>query len=717
MGNSVYVASVEGFTGKSTVALGVLHQLSRRVERIAVFRPIVRADTAKHGGRDYVLDLLTSHDAVALPYDESAGVTYDQVHEDPDAALDTIVRRYHAVADQADAVVVVGSDYTDVGTPTEFSYNAKIAANLGAPVLLVVNGFGRTPHDVRAIADMAAVELSANHGSLFAVIANRVGTDQLDPVVAALAGVGAPAFALPEEPILSQPLVGDLLAPVQGRLLSGDPQLLAREVTGLMIAGMTMPNVLDRLFEGAAVVTAGDRPEVVLGVLMAHASRNFPQISAIVLNGGFELPDQVQRLIEGLGVTLPILETDLGTQATAAALTAVRGRLTKDSPRKVDTALGLFDQYVDGRALLDQLAVARSSAVTPLMFEHQLLDQAVSDRRHIVLPEGDEDRILRAADVLLRRGVADLTLLGDPIAISAKAAAIGVDVATARVLNPEDDELTEQFAAEYHRLRRHRGTDLERARELVRDVSYFGTMMVQLGLADGMVSGAAHTTAHTIRPALEVVRTVEGVSVVSSVFFMCLQNQVLVYGDCAVNPDPTAEQLADIAISSAATAVAFGIEPRVAMLSYSTGTSGSGTDVEKVSKATAIVRERVPQLLVEGPIQYDAAIDSAVARTKLPDSPVAGRATVFVFPDLNTGNNTYKAVQRSANAVAVGPVLQGLRKPVNDLSRGATVRDIVNTVAITAIQAQQGIRAPEQRAQRPADRSGPATAPSESGVR
>jgi phosphate acetyltransferase len=688
MGSSVYVASVEGTTGKSTVALGVLHQLSRRVGRVAVFRPIVRADTATHGGRDYVLDLLISQDAVTHSYDDGVGVTYDEVHNDPDAALDTIVQRYHAVAEQADAVVVVGSDYTDVGTPTEFSFNAKIAANLGAPVLLVLNGFTRTPHDVRAIADMAAAELAANHGSLFAVIVNRASDG--GPLVAALDGVGAPAFAIPEEPLLNQPLVADLLAPIDGRLLSGDPQLLNREVTGLMIAGMTMPNVLDRLFEGAAVVTAGDRPEVVLGVLMAHASRNFPQISTVILNGGFELPPQVQRLIEGLGVTLPIIETDLGTQAVSTKLTAVRGRLTKDAPRKIDTALALFDQYVDGQALLDQLALARSSAVTPLMFEHRLVDRAVSDRRHIVLPEGEEERILRAADVLLRRGVADLTLLGDPTTISAKAASLGVDVSAATVVHPEHSELTERFAAEYHRLRQHRGVDLDRARELVRDVSYFGTMMVQLGLADGMVSGAVHTTAHTIRPALEVVKTVPEMSVVSSVFFMCLQDRVLVYGDCAVNPDPNAEQLADIAISSAGTAVAFGVEARVAMLSYSTGSSGTGTDVEKVSKATNIVRERMPQLPVEGPIQYDAAIDSAVARTKLPDSPVAGRATVFIFPDLNTGNNTYKAVQRSANAVAVGPVLQGLRKPVNDLSRGATVRDIINTVAITAIQAQQG---------------------------
>lgn len=691
MGSSVYIASVEGYTGKSTVALGVLQQLSRRVERVSVFRPIVRPDTALYGGRDYVLDLLTSHDAVSLSYDECVGVTYDEVHADPDAALDRIVQRYRHVAERGDPVLIVGSDYTDVGTPTEFSYNARIAANLGAPVLLVLNGSGRTPENLHTLIDMATAELTANHGSLFAVIANRVSRDELDQAVAAVGGAGVPAYGIPEEPLLSAPAVADLVSAVDGQLLSGDPRLLSREVSGLVVAGMTMPNVLDRLFEGAAVITAADRPEVVVGVLMAHASQNFPQVSAIFLNGGFALPPQILRLIEGIGSTMPLIETGLGTHAASTALTAVRGRLTKDSPRKVDRALALFDQHVDGPALLDRLEVARSGAVTPLMFEHQLIDEAVAQRKHVVLPEGEEERILRAADVVLRRGVADLTLLGDPVVISAKAATLGVDISAARILSPDDEELGERFAQEYHRLRQHRGVDLDKAREVVRDVSYFGTMMVQLGLADGMVSGSVHTTAHTIRPALEVVKTLPGVSVVSSVFFMCLENQVLVYGDCAVNPDPTAEQLADIAISSAATAAAFGVEPRVAMLSYSTGTSGSGTDVEKVSKATGIVRERAPSLLVDGPIQYDAAIDSAVARTKLPDSEVAGRATVFIFPDLNTGNNTYKAVQRSANAVAVGPVLQGLRKPVNDLSRGATVRDIINTVAITAVQAQYGV--------------------------
>ena len=690
MCTSVYVASVEGYTGKSAVALGVLDALSRRVERVGVFRPIVRNDRATaRGERDYVLDLLIAHEAVTLGYEECTGVTYDDVHADPVAALDTIVERYHRVAEQCDAVVVVGSDYTDVATPTELAYNARIAANLSSPILLVLNGADRTADDLVTLADIATGAISANHATLFAVVANRVTAPDPAGVATALTRAEVPAYAIPNDPLLSAPSVADLMPACDGTLVSGDPALLDREVLGLLVAGMTMPNVLDRLFEGAVVVTAGDRPEVVLGVLMAHLSANFPQVSAIVLNGGIELPAQVARLLEGIGATMPIIATDLATQETAAALTAVRGRLTVTSPRKIAAALALFAQHVDGVALLDRLDVSRTTAVTPLMFEHQLVDVAAGRRRHIVLPEGEEDRILRAADLLLRRGVADLTLLGDPIRISAQAASIGVDVSAATLLDPRTSELTDRFAEEYAERRKHGGSDPGVALVGVRDESYFGTMMVELGLADGMVSGAAHTTAHTIRPALEIVRTVPGVSVVSSVFLMCLENQVLVYGDCAVVPDPTAEQLADIAISSAATAAAFGIEPRVAMLSYSTGSSGAGSDVEKVSAATALVRDRAPDLLVEGPIQYDAAIDPAVARTKLPHSPVAGRATVFIFPDLNTGNNTYKAVQRSAGAVAIGPVLQGLRKPVNDLSRGATVRDIVNTVAITAIQAQQ----------------------------
>lgn len=711
MTHNVYIATVEGFTGKSAVALGVVEQLSRRVERVGVFRPIVRTPTGHDGPdsaareHDYVLDLLVSHVAVTMTYEECAGVSYDEVHADPDAAMDRILERYHQVADQCDVVVVVGSDYTDVVAPAEFAFNAQIAANIAAPVLLVLNGFDRDVDQLRTAADLTAAELTTHHVRLCGIMVNRVRGAARSEIVAALAQEGVPAYAVPEEPLLSAPSVASLMTACDGRLIGGDPDLVSREVSGLVVAAMTLPHVLDRLFEGALVITPGDRPEIVLGVLSAHSSANFPQISGIVLNGGLDLAPQVQRLLDGLSVSLPIVATELGTHSATTVLTNRRGRLDKDSPRKIATALSLFADHVDGEELLDLLEVAHTSAVTPLMFEHQLLDTARADPRHIVLPEGEDDRILRAADLLLRRNIVELTILGDPREVQARAAAIGVDLSAAQLLNPlgRDDsgdsgiaELRERFAEEYQQRRAHKGIDLERAREIVVDSSYFATMMVELGLADGMVSGAAHTTAHTIRPALEFVRTVPGVSVVSSVFFMCLSDQVLVYGDCAINPDPTAEQLADIALASAETAAAFGVEPRVAMLSYSTGSSGTGTDVEKVTRATALVRERAPGLLVEGPIQYDAAIDASVAAKKLPDSAVAGRATVLIFPDLNTGNNTYKAVQRSAGALAVGPVLQGLRKPVNDLSRGATVRDILNTVAITAIQAQQQDHRPEQ---------------------
>ncbi|MBN9182673.1 MAG: phosphate acetyltransferase, partial [Microbacterium sp.] len=382
------------------------------------------------------------------------------------------------------------------------------------------------------------------------------------------------------------------------------------------------------------------------------------------------------------------LATDFGTYETALRIMGTRGRLAADSQRRYDTALSLFEQHVDVEELTVALGVARSTVVTPLMFGYRLIERARSDRKRIVLPEGDDDRVLRAAATVLARGIADVTILGDETEVRTRATELGLDLEAAQILSPFDPEHVERFAREYERLRAHKGMTYARAADTVTDVSYFGTMMVHLGLADGMVSGAAHTTAHTIRPAFEIIKTKPGVSVVSSVFLMALADRVLVYGDCAVVPDPTSAQLADIAISSAATAQQFGIEPRVAMLSYSTGESGAGADVDKVREATALVRERAPELLVEGPIQYDAAADAAVAKAKLPGSSVAGRATVFVFPDLNTGNNTYKAVQRSAGAVAIGPVLQGLNKPINDLSRGALVEDIVNTIAITAIQAQ-----------------------------
>ena len=669
--------------------------------RVGVFRPIARSVSE----RDEVLELLLAHDGVHLDYEDCIGVTYDDVRSDPDRALSTIVARFKAVEAQCDAVVIIGSDYTDVGSPAELGYNSRIAANLGVPVLLVLSGrdqqrqaeqlgttTARVPSAVGQIAALALSELDAERAELFAVIVNRADPAVLDEIVesvrAVRPGKDTPVWAMPEDRMLVAPSIRGILAAVDGRLIKGDADRLTREALSIVVAGMSMVNVLPRLTEEAVVVIPADRTEVLLATLLADASGTFPRVAGIILNGPFPLPEPIVRLLDGFSSTVPIIATDLGTYDTAVQVMGARGRISPDSRARYDRALGLFQTHVDIAELTTQLGLAESRVVTPLMFEYALIERARSDRRRIVLPEGDDDRILRAAATLIARDVADLTILGDEAAVRARATELGIDIAAVQVISPNDPQLVERFATEYAKLRAHKGITLAQAADTVTDVSYFGTMMVHLGLADGMVSGAAHTTAHTIRPSFEIIKTKPGVNVVSSVFLMALADRVLVYGDCAVIPDPTSEQLADIAISSAATATQFGIEPRVAMLSYSTGESGSGADVDKVRAATALVRERAPELLVEGPIQYDAAADAAVAKAKLPDSAVAGRATVFVFPDLNTGNNTYKAVQRSAGAVAIGPVLQGLNKPINDLSRGALVDDIVNTVAITAVQAQ-----------------------------
>ncbi len=694
MSNSIYVAAPEGLTGKSMVAVGMIEALTRTVRSVGVFRPVVRS-----GRQDEILEILVSQPGITQTYDEAVGITYAELHADADAALHVLVEKYAAIKEKYESVVILGSDYTETTSPTELTFNARVAANLSAPVILVVSGRNRTPEEIRSAAEGGLAEFQAHHAKVIAVIANRVSSldrasseevppAELEAVRTELAKLpGVVTAALPADRLLAAPRLRAQFEAVDANLVLGNPELLERESQDILVAAMTLPNVLRRLTPESTIIMPGDRSDMLPGLLLAHASGSFPQLAGIILLGGYEIPDTIARLINSIHNELPIGMTELGTFTAADRMFRLEGAMTS-SGRKVEVARRLFSEHVDVPALLLALEVHRSEVMTPLMFEHQLQDIARNDRRTIVMPESTDDRILESADILLRRGVANLILLGDAQAIKLRATHLGLGLLGVQVVNPNDPELVEKFAAEYARLRAHKGVTLEQAREKLKDLSYFGTMMVHLGMADGMVSGAINTTANTIRPSLEFIKTKPGVNVVSGSFLMCMPDRVVVYADCAVNPDPTAEQLADIAISSAETAVAFGIEPRVAMLSYSTGTSGTGADVDKVRAATEIVRERRPDLALEGPIQFDAAVDAAVARTKLPDSKVAGRATVFIFPDLNTGNNTYKAVQRSSGAVAIGPVLQGLKRAVNDLSRGALVEDIVNTVAITAIQAQ-----------------------------
>ncbi|MFT3859958.1 phosphate acetyltransferase [Micropruina sp.] len=684
MTRTIYVAAPEGQTGKSVVALGLLDTLLREVESVGVFRPLVSA-----GQHDDILEMLLALPGINLTYDDAVGITYDEMRADPESALTTLVEKFGRISPRFDAIVVLGSDYADVTSPTELAFNADIAANLNAALLLVVNGFERDVREIRDAADAALSEFTAHHVQTIGVIANRVDPAILDETSDALRQLThLVVAALPSEPLLIAPTLRAQFEAVGATQVLGNPDLLDRESQDAIVAAMTLPNVLSRLVTEATVLMPGDRSgDLLPGLILAHHSGSFPQLTGVILTGGYPIPENVVKLFDGMHLDLPIGMTDKGTYTTAQDVFNTRGHFTS-SPRKVEVARRIFAERVDSAELIKALEVPAASVVTPLMFGYQLNELARRHRRRIVMPESTDDRILESASILLQRGVADLTLLGDPVTIKTRASAMGWVLDGVDIVNPDDPELVEQFSAEYARLRAHKGISLEQAREKMKDLSYFGTMMVHLGMADGMVSGAINTTANTIRPSLEFIKTKPGVKVVSGSFLMCMTDRVHVYADCAVNPDPTAEQLADIAISSAETAIAFGIEPRVAMLSYSTGTSGSGADVDKVRQATEIVRERRPDIALEGPIQFDAAVDPDVAKTKLPNSPVAGKATVFIFPDLNTGNNTYKAVQRSSGAVAIGPILQGLKKAVNDLSRGALVDDIVNTVVITAIQAQ-----------------------------
>ncbi|GFH35630.1 phosphate acetyltransferase [Streptomyces pacificus] len=683
----MYVTGIDRGDGRQVVDLGVMELLTRQVDRVGVFRPLV------HDDPDRLFDLLRvryrlSQDpatAYGMEYHEAAAL---QAEKGTDELVSRLVDRFHEVARDYEVVLVLGTDFRATQLPDELALNARLANEFGASLIAVVGGKDQPAEAVRAEAGNAHRAYEVLGCDILAVIVNRAAAEDRDEIAGRLtARLPVPCYVLPDEPALAAPTVTQVSQTLGAAVLLGDDSGLARDVLDFVFGGAMLPNVLSALKPGCMLVTPGDRADLVIGALAAH-SAGTPPIAGLLLTLDERPDDSVLTLASRLAPGTPVISVPGGSWPTAAELFSLEGRLNAATPRKAETALGLFERHVDTAGLLARVEVARTGRVTPMMFEHDLLEQARADRRRVVLPEGAEERVLRAADVLVRRDVCDLTLLGDPDVIRRKTADLGIDLTGVQLIDPASSELRQRFAELYAQLRAHKGVTVELAYDVVSDVNYFGTLMVQEGLADGMVSGSVHSTAATIRPSFEIIRTRPGASVVSSVFFMCLADRVLVYGDCAVNPDPDAEQLADIAVQSAATASRFGVEPRIAMLSYSTGTSGSGADVDKVREATKLVRERRPELRIEGPIQYDAAVEPSVAATKLPDSEVAGRATVLVFPDLNTGNNTYKAVQRSAGAVAVGPVLQGLRKPVNDLSRGALVSDIVNTVAITAIQSQ-----------------------------
>jgi phosphate acetyltransferase len=697
MTNSIYLTTIVPYSGKSLVSLGITELLLRRTPRVGIFRPVIEVPPDK--GCDKNIELLIEYYDLDLDYEDTYAFYRHEVADLMaeglyDEVLDKIIEKYKILEEKCDFVLCIGSDFEEGGSAVEFNYNADIARNLGSPVLLVANGADQTIDHIINEVKIAIETFEESGCQILGAVVNRTDPEIIDDLLDAmeeeLPTEHELVSVIPSRDRLSSPTLKEIADYMDARVLYGDDKLENLAFNYLVIA-MEIANYLPYLKKNSLLITPGDRSDVLLSALQAHQSLNYPKIAGILLTGGFKPPDSVDLLLTGLSDIVPILSVPEDTYNTSMRIGHVRSYISADASAKIRLSLRLFDRHVDTVALENQLVALPDQGITPRMFIYSLIQQAKSNKQHIVLPEGTDERILRASASLRRHDVVDITFLGNQEEIQNAIYKLGLtrELGEVPIIDPVKSPKYREYAQSLVELRKHKGMNMDMALDQMSDVAYYGTMMVLKGDADGMVSGAAHTTQHTIRPALQFVKTKPGVSIVSSVFFMALPDRVSVYGDCAVIPNPDAEQLASIAISSAETAQRFGVIPRVAMLSYSSGESGTGEDVEKVRQATQLAQERRPDLLIEGPIQYDAAVSPDVAAKKMPDSEVAGKATVLIFPDLNTGNNTYKAVQRETGAIAIGPVLQGLKKPVNDLSRGCTVEDIVNTVAITAIQAQE----------------------------
>lgn len=699
MANKLYVAATEPRSGKSAIILGLMELLTRNIKKVAFFRPLIGVDHDR-GEHDNTINLIKSQYNLPAAYEEMYGYTVKEANHllsmgKNTEFLDGIMAKYNNLVHKSDFVLCGGVELEGATASFDFDINVDIITNLGCPVVLVAGAKMRNPEDVVRSVKVYHESLEARKCDIVATIINRVSPDYLEAVEKRLAekdiGMGQLIYVIPDDENLGNPSVGEVARLLNAEILYG-AENLTRHIRKFTIAAMQLRNLLERIDYGSLIITPGDRSDVVLACLAAVQSSTMPNISGIMLTGGLVPEASVQKVIEGFPDTVPIISVGEDTYQAAIRVDKIHATITPDNTRKIIQAVAVFEKHIDTEELSDKIIQTKTTMVTPKMFESQILQRAKADKRHIVLPEGEDDRILRATEILLRREVVDVTLIGNEDKVRERISSLGLHLDSAIIIEPQKSPFFDDYVRTYYELRKAKGVTFDTARDIMDDCNYYGTMMIYKGHADGMVSGAIHTTADTIRPAFQFIKTTPDCSVVSSVLLMCLDDRVLAYGDCAVNPVPTAEQLAEIALSSARTAQLFGITPRVAMLSYSSGRSGKGDQVEKVRQATEIAIEKAavlyPGLEIEGPIQYDAAVDPIVARTKMPESKVAGRATVFIFPDLNTGNNTYKAVQRSAGAVVIGPILQGLKKPVNDLSRGCLVPDIVNTVAITAVQAQ-----------------------------
>jgi phosphate acetyltransferase len=690
---SIYIASIEPRSGSLLVATGIMEMLKGNFKKVAFFRPIIPDDMTYDDNITFMLE----HFQLDIPYESCVGFQVSEyiqayARDEEELLHEALIDKVSKLHATYDFVLIEGYPRDLFSHTFDFDINLIIARNLGSAFIPVLNGHQKTTSEILNEVHIVTENIIEEECNLMVTFVNRCDEDAI-PTLQEKVDTQLPeqtVFFIKDSHELDRPTLEEIANHLDAKLIVGDTSQLQRLVYGKKIAAMGAENYLNHIQNGDLVIVPGDRSDIILLSLLSYHAKSHPNLSGIILSAGVSLSQSILTLIEDFDtVGIPLLLVQSDSYQTAIAVETLPPSISAGSLRKITIAKALFDEAVDKEKLQTYFTQKQTDIITPMMFQYRLVEQAKSNLQHIVLPESSDERILHATEIILRRKIARITLLGDPEEIIQRSKRLGIDISDATILDPTDATLQKRFSERFYTLRKAKGLTRNAAEDAMTHLSYFATMMVYEGMADGMVSGATHTTADTIRPALQIIKTKPGIHIVSSVFFMLLETRVLVYGDCAINLDPTAEELAEIAISSAQTAQQFGIEPKVALLSYSTGSSGSGPEVEKVRKATQLAQQMQPDLPIEGPLQYDAAIDKEVARKKMPHSQVAGEATVFIFPDLNTGNNTYKAVQRSSGALAIGPVLQGLRLPVNDLSRGCLIDDIVNTVAITAVQAQE----------------------------
>ena len=697
---NIFIAPTGLDSGLTSISLGLIRALDAHGLKVGFLKPIA----------PHYQDVERSTHLVrnALQINTPDPMQLDQVQQRiSDGAIDRVLEdivAMHAVTSGDCDVMLIEGLVPDRSEPYTAKLNASIVKSLNTEVLLVSNGCNRTLADVRSELRLQISIYGGEQANILGCLVNKAGNtiynkgipsaeifdEQVNESMPDYSQLNLPSCPLlgviPWKSELNSPRIIDIARSLKSEvLLEGD--LSTRRVSRIVLGARTLGNIINTLRPNTLVVTPGDRYDIIVAAAMA--ARNGVPLAGILLTNGITPADNLIELCRGAVETgIPILKTNLDTYTTAQHLTQMDTQVAMDDSDRVQFIMDTISENLNIESLMKQLGEPHPSRLSPAAFRYQIVEKARAANKRIVLPEGEEPRTIQAAAICQSRGIANCVLLGDPERIHLIAQANEVELpAGLQIINPND--VRHNYIAGMVELRKHKQLTEPMAAAQLEDNTVLGTMMLAMDEVDGLVAGAIQTTANTIRPAMQLIKTAPTAKLISSVFFMGLPDQVLVYGDCAVNPDPNAEELADIAIQSAQSALAMGITPRIAMLSYSTGQSGSGADVEKVREATERVKQLRPDLIIDGPLQYDAATTLSVAKSKAPNSPVAGHATVLIFPDLNTGNTTYKAVQRSANVISIGPMLQGLAKPVNDLSRGALIDDIIYTIALTAIQAQQ----------------------------